>query len=136
MSAASVANFVESLRKSRFLKAGQIEKVLKAQERFPDAVTLAKELVRKGWLTREQAQQLLQGKTPVPLAPVSSPAEAPTPSAPPSGGRRWLLVLLILLLLGGGAGLGWWYSRRGDDGRPSASNRSTESQDVSPIGVC
>jgi WD40 repeat protein len=142
MSAASVADLVESLRQSGFLDAARLGKVIKAQARFPDAQTLARELVRKGWLTREQAQLLLKGQ---PAAPspdrvtVTNGAAAP-PAVAPAERRRggWLLALLGLLLIGsGGAGLAVWCLRSGKGARtdPGAANRSTIPS-TRPVGGC
>src|SRR5947209_2220231 len=82
MSTASVADLVDLLRKSRLLDAARLDKVIKGQGRFPDALTLAKELVRRGWLTREQAQELLRGRAPQPaveLEPTTNGAEEAPP---------------------------------------------------------
>jgi WD40 repeat protein len=129
MSAASVADLVDSLRKSHFLNATRMEKIVKAQARFPDALTLAGELVRRGWLTREQAQQLLQG---TPAAPDPAPHGTPVPAASPRRRGAWLLLLLPLLLL-----LGWtiwWVAHR--SGSSTKSGWSTEPLAGSPSGGC
>jgi WD40 repeat protein len=118
MSAATVADLVDMLRRSHFLDAARMEKVSKAQDRFPDALTLAKELVRRGWLTREQALALLKGRPGAPTAaePIAATNGTVVTSLPPGVPRRrwsgWLLALLALLLLVGAAGVaGWWYQR-------------------------
>jgi WD40 repeat protein len=144
MSAASVADLVESLRKSRLLDAARLEKVIKAKDRFPDALTLAKELVRRGWLTREQAKELLQARPAaddaeavtengVAEAPASAP---PAPAAEPRRRRGWLLALLVLLLLAVLAGLSAWRFWPGSDGRPGAGHGSTEGFTASPKFGC
>ena len=46
MSIASVADLVEQLRKSRLLDPIRLDKVVTGQHRFPDALTLARELVK------------------------------------------------------------------------------------------
>jgi WD40 repeat protein len=129
MSAASVADLVDQLRKARLLDAARLEKLIKAQGRFPDARTLARELVHRGWLTLEQAEALLNaapGEAPV-AVPVATPVAVPVaaPRRPPQRRRRgaWLLLaLLALLLLGGAAGVAvWWYP--GDDVAGAASDR-------------
>ncbi|HKI36317.1 MAG TPA: WD40 repeat domain-containing protein [Gemmataceae bacterium] len=154
MSAASVADLVESLRKSRLLDAARMEKITKAQDRFPDALSLAKELVRRGWLTREQAKELLQGRPVASDAMASRPvaeataatngaaeAAAPVPPAPAVEERRprraWLLALLALLLLGVLGGLAVWkFWPGGADGRPGAGHGSTEPFTASISGGC
>ncbi len=132
MSAASVADLVDQLRKGRLLDAARLDKVVKAQDRFPDAVTLARELVKRGWLTREQAQSLLKGQ------PAPAPAERPAAVAPPPRRRRaaWLLVVLALLLLGGAASVGcWWhFSEPNSDNRAGAG--SSERDLPPPVEGC
>jgi len=146
MSTASVADLVESLRKSRLLEAAQMEKVIKAQARFPDAVTLAKELVRRGWVTREQVQALLRGRSAAPAPAAESAAAeaiaaeaAPAAPAPPQTRRRsgaWLLALLALLLLVGGGGLAvWWRSGAGGSGSGNAGN-TAQHTDPPPRAGC
>jgi hypothetical protein len=137
MSAASVADLVESLRKSRLLDAARMEKVARAQDRFPDALTLARELVKRGWLTREQAQQLLQGP---PAAPAPAPVATTNGGTVPAEPRRrrrgaWLLALLLLLLLVGGAGLAVWRPWQGSDSH-AGPGRSTEPFKGSTSGGC
>jgi WD40 repeat protein len=148
----SVADLVDLLRKSRLLDAARMDKVVKAQDRFPDAVTLAKELVRRGWLTREQAQDILHGRAAA--APPPEPAVAtngtPEPAAPPVVEPRrrrggWLPALLALLLLaGGGVVAVWWYQHgkgnpadsglaRGDSGRNFDDPRRPSCSDTSSI---
>ncbi len=132
MSTATVADLVESLRRSRLLAPAQMDKVIQAQAKFPDAVTLAKELIRRGWLTREQAQTLLRGRpaAPSPAADVAAePASPEAPSAVPASAQKprrrgfWLLALLALLLLVGGGGLAlWWRAGKGGGGANHAGS--------------
>jgi formylglycine-generating enzyme required for sulfatase activity/tRNA A-37 threonylcarbamoyl transferase component Bud32 len=62
MAIASVANFVKVLQESQLLDAGQLDELTRdLQARFPDPRALAKELVRRGWLTTYQAMQLWKG---------------------------------------------------------------------------
>ncbi|MBL8797326.1 MAG: serine/threonine protein kinase [Planctomycetia bacterium] len=57
----SVAGLVEELRKTKLLKPAQIDETVRMlQPRFPSALGLAKELVRRGWLTVYQVNQLFQ----------------------------------------------------------------------------
>lgn len=57
----SVADFVESLRKNQLLKPAQLDELTRfVQPRFSDTPSLAKELVRRGWLTVFQINQLFQ----------------------------------------------------------------------------
>jgi WD40 repeat protein len=134
MSAASVADLVEQLRKGRLLDPARLDKVVKAQDRFPDALTLARELVKRGWLTREQAQALVRGQSAAPAVPepAGSTNGAPVASPslpPPRRGRRgaWLLALLALLLLGGAAGVAvWWYKGAGAPTDRSAGNDGSD----------
>ena len=151
MSIASVADLVETLRKSRLLTAAQMDKLLKAEARFPDSLTLAKELVRRGWVTRDQAQALLKGRVPASSPAVESPAapaavakpaaaaSAPVEAAPPPKGRRraaWLLALLALLLLAGGGGLAvWWKAGGGGLGAGHAGDTLAHI-DPPPKGGC
>jgi eukaryotic-like serine/threonine-protein kinase len=61
MAFGSVADFVESLRKHQLLKPGQLDELTRfVQPRFSETPGLAKELVRRGWLTVFQINQLFQ----------------------------------------------------------------------------
>jgi serine/threonine-protein kinase len=63
MPVANVADLVEAIDESRVLPPDQVEKLRRElQPRFPDPPTLARELIRLGWLTPYQAQALLLGK--------------------------------------------------------------------------
>jgi serine/threonine-protein kinase len=58
----SVATLVETLSRHALLPPDQLAEVAgPLQERFPDGKALARELLRRGWLTPYQANQLLQG---------------------------------------------------------------------------
>jgi serine/threonine protein kinase len=57
----SVAGLIEELRKTKLLKTSQVDEAVRMlQPRFPSALGLAKELVRRGWLTVYQVNQLFQ----------------------------------------------------------------------------
>jgi eukaryotic-like serine/threonine-protein kinase len=59
----SIADFVEQLRQARVLDAAQLQAISRdPQDRHPDGKSLAKELVRRGWLTAFQANELLKGR--------------------------------------------------------------------------
>jgi serine/threonine protein kinase len=61
MAFGSVTDFVESLRKHQLLKPGQIDELTRfVLPRFSDTPGLAKDLVRRGWLTVFQINQLFQ----------------------------------------------------------------------------
>lgn len=61
MAFGSVSDFVESLRSHQLLKAAQFDELTRMlQPRFSDTPSLAKELVRRGWLTVFQVNQLFQ----------------------------------------------------------------------------
>lgn len=141
MSTASVADLVELLRKGRLLEPARLEQVIKAQARFPDALTLAKELVRRGWLTREQARELLKGRPappPIPPVPATNAAEPPAPTPGQQGRRRggWLLALLAILLLSGAVGLALWWHGHGAANATDQAIASNRSTDVPPPADC
>src|SRR5437879_1220036 len=96
----SVADLVDLLRQNRLLDAARLDKVIKAQDRFPDAVALAKELVRRGWLTREQAQDLLRGRAAAPARAAAEPTVngTPEPAAPTVEPRQRRSGRLLALL--------------------------------------
>jgi serine/threonine protein kinase/WD40 repeat protein len=57
----SVGAFSDSLRERHLLDPAQLEEVRATlADAFPDAAALARELVRRGWLTHYQANQLFQ----------------------------------------------------------------------------
>jgi len=63
MPSPATASLVDDLRKTRLLDATQCDEVTRSLlVRFPDPKALAGELIRRGWLTPYQANQLLQGK--------------------------------------------------------------------------
>jgi len=63
MGSNTAANLVAALRQHRLLEADQLTELTpKLQARFPDAKALAKELVRRSWLTPYQVKLLLQGR--------------------------------------------------------------------------
>jgi serine/threonine protein kinase len=61
----SVATFVSALRDHGIMPPSQVEELSSSlQERFSDPRSLAKELVKRGWLTAYQAVQVLHGRGP------------------------------------------------------------------------
>lgn len=58
----STAALMEALRQYHLLEVTQLKDLDHLQEPFNDARALAKELLRRGWLTAYQVNQLLQGK--------------------------------------------------------------------------
>src|SRR5262245_37578944 len=60
MSIESVNEFLEELRKTKLLRAAQLDEVSQIMLRFSDPMSLAKELVRRGWLTVYQVNQVCQ----------------------------------------------------------------------------
>ena len=63
MAAASTDPLMDALRQLRLLDSGRLAEVdLDLVPRFPDPKALARELIRRDWLTPYQANQLLQGR--------------------------------------------------------------------------
>jgi hypothetical protein len=63
MPVTTVANFIEALRPYPFLEPKQLAELTgPLQASFPDLRALARELVRRGWLTPHQINRLLQGR--------------------------------------------------------------------------
>src|ERR1700690_3228472 len=62
MANASTTSLVDALRQYRLLEPVQLEELKNLPGRFPDPKALAGELIRRGWLTPYQANQLLQGR--------------------------------------------------------------------------
>jgi serine/threonine protein kinase len=62
MTSSTLATFVQILRDYQLLSAVQLDELPVLQARFADSRALARELVRRGWLTAYQANQLVQGK--------------------------------------------------------------------------
>jgi serine/threonine protein kinase/Leucine-rich repeat (LRR) protein len=63
MATDSLCSLVNDLGQCRLLEPAQLEELTRSlQARFPDPKALARELLRRGWLTPYQANQLLQGK--------------------------------------------------------------------------
>jgi serine/threonine protein kinase len=58
----STASLVEALRAARLLEPSQLEELEGLHKRFPASHGLARELVRRGWLTAYQADQLVKGR--------------------------------------------------------------------------
>src|SRR5262249_47489168 len=60
---ASVTDLVEDLRKSRLLNPAQLDELARIlQPRFTEPAGLSKELVRRGWLTVYQANQMFRAR--------------------------------------------------------------------------
>src|SRR5271166_3109548 len=58
----SAVDFTDCLRRCRLLEVAQLDEMTRQLlPRFPDPKALARELVRRGWLTPYQANQLFQG---------------------------------------------------------------------------
>src|SRR5260370_17190003 len=94
MASASSTFLVDALCKFPLLEPGQLEEVVQLLSIFPDPKALAGELIRRGWLTPYQANQLLQNKGgalflggPILLYPLwdggTGPAFQPHPHNPP-----------------------------------------------------
>src|SRR5580693_9032796 len=62
MATASSVALVDALRQYRLLEPTQLEEAKSLQASLPDPKALAGELIRRGWLTPYQANQLLQGR--------------------------------------------------------------------------
>jgi WD40 repeat protein/tRNA A-37 threonylcarbamoyl transferase component Bud32 len=59
----SLPALVEALRHGRLLTPAQLDEVDRdLQRRFPEPLALARELLRRGWLTAFQVNQLMQGR--------------------------------------------------------------------------
>ena len=62
MAIASVAELLDALRESRVLDPVQLRELTGPPLSFPEAKALARELMRRGWLTPYQANQLFLGR--------------------------------------------------------------------------
>ena len=62
MATVSTASLIDGLRRHRLLDSKRLEKLASLQSCWPDPLALAKELIRRGWLTAYQAKRLLQGR--------------------------------------------------------------------------
>ena len=62
MSISSITDLVDTLRQGQLLLPGQLEELAELRRRFKDPRELAKELVRKGWVTTFQINQVFQGR--------------------------------------------------------------------------
>ncbi len=62
MTIACVADLVEMLRQGRLLDEGQHQELAALQPRFPEPRALARELIRRNWLTAYQVNQLFLGR--------------------------------------------------------------------------
>jgi serine/threonine protein kinase len=62
MTSVSTTSLVDALHQYRLLEPGRLEELKSLQVRFSDPKALVGELIRRGWVTPYQANQLLQGK--------------------------------------------------------------------------
>src|SRR5436305_1830372 len=62
MAVSSTAPLMDALRQYRLLEPAQLHETQSLQVQFPDPKALAAELIRRGWLSPYQANQLLQGR--------------------------------------------------------------------------
>jgi WD40 repeat protein/tRNA A-37 threonylcarbamoyl transferase component Bud32 len=62
MAVDTLAQFVEALRETQLLGPARFEQLAELRARFPDMPSLAREMVRRGWLTPYQANQLARGR--------------------------------------------------------------------------
>ena len=58
----SIASLLDAMRQHGLLDSKQLEELSQLQSRFADPIALARELIRRGWLTLYQAKRLLQGQ--------------------------------------------------------------------------
>jgi WD40 repeat protein len=101
MSVPSVTDYVDQLRQSGTLNATQLAEVAgDLRNRFPDPKALAQELVRRRWVTVDQAKAAYRAAAARPVVPNGAPAAPVVAAAPPaadmlaspSGGRKGLLL--------------------------------------------
>lgn len=62
MAIVSTASLVEGIRRNHLFNSKQLEKLARLQQRHPEPLVLARDLIRRGWLTAYQAKRLLQGR--------------------------------------------------------------------------
>src|SRR3954468_6067310 len=62
MGANTAVGLAESLRQYHLMEPAQLDELQSLQAVFPDPKSLAGELIRRGWMTPFQANQLLKGK--------------------------------------------------------------------------
>jgi serine/threonine protein kinase/WD40 repeat protein len=62
MTTSTLGTFVALLKKSQLLSAEQMAQVGELREKLPEAKQLARELIRRNWLTAYQVNQISQGK--------------------------------------------------------------------------
>src|SRR5262245_4767882 len=62
MASVSSSSLVEALCHYRLLDSAQLQELPALQAHFSDPKALAKELIKRGWLTAYQANHLLKGK--------------------------------------------------------------------------
>ena len=58
----TAAGLTDALRRHRMLESAQLDELDRLQTNFPSSRALAGELIRRGWLTPYQVNQLLQGR--------------------------------------------------------------------------
>ena len=62
MSPASLASFIDALEQYRVLEPGQLEEIVRMRGGFAEPRALAKELLRRGWISAYQANLVLTGR--------------------------------------------------------------------------
>jgi serine/threonine protein kinase len=62
MAITTVPKLVKILIESRLLNSSQVEQLSQTQHQFPEPIGLASDVVRRGWLTRYQIEQLGRGR--------------------------------------------------------------------------
>src|SRR5436305_5656020 len=62
MTIAAIPELIEVLRQHRLLEASQLEELPQVQEKFPELMAFARELIGRSWLTPYQVNVLLQGR--------------------------------------------------------------------------
>ncbi len=62
MPVSSVTDFTNAVRQCRLLEAAQFDEMGNLQAAYPAPRALAGELIRRGWLTAYQVNQLMQGR--------------------------------------------------------------------------
>jgi hypothetical protein len=62
MALASTADLLDTLRQARLLAPAQLEELGRLHSQFAEARSLARDLVRRGWLTPYQVNQVFAGR--------------------------------------------------------------------------
>jgi hypothetical protein len=114
MTTPAVSQVVETIRRQNLLKPRDLAKLTGSlQKRFHDPHALLQDLVRRGWLSQQQAGQLMMPAgvpmgmpVPLPAVPMGTPLPSSAPQSAQGPSYRWIqwnLVGLTVL-----AGLGWF----------------------------